>query len=485
MIPIPTSERMWCHHRLSSPGRQNGAALIVMLLILVIGAAAFFTNKLARRNNANLKIQHQAEVLAEAKRALLGYALTHYDSNPGEYGYLPCPDLDTSGPISEGEAHSFACGGQYTTVIGRFPWKTLGLEPATLAGGECIWYAVSGTHKDATGAKPEMLNSDTNGLLQVFAADGTTAIAGTIPDERAVAVLIAPGPTLSGQARTPLGVGVDQCAGNYAPVNYLDNDNGIDNAALSSLPDTIDQFITRGNDSNVNDQVLFITGDEIEQHLARRSDTQTNLEALAQTVAECIADYGKKNPGGASDLRLPWPAPVDFSDYRSAAEYDDSALGVLSGRVPDVIDDSNTQTLNAITNVITGCSTVDVPGWTAEMATLWANWKDHLFLAVADAFKPDAATPTSCGTCLSVNGANTYAAVVMLSGARLTALSQLRNAPPMDADTKSNISNYVEGRNASNHPNLAGDGDYESAAATTTFNDILFCIDPSLSVSPC
>jgi hypothetical protein len=32
---------------------------------------------------------------------------------------------------------------------------------------------------------------------------------------------------------------------------------------------------------------------------------------------------------------------------------------------------------------------------------------------------------------------------------------------------------------------VAGTGDYESGAATATFNDILYCIDASLSVMAC
>lgn len=464
---------------------QRGAALILLLLILVVGAASLFTSRLAQRSSANLQIQQHARALADAKQALLGYALTYYDTNPGEFGFLPCPDINNGGPAAEGEEHAAACGAQYATAMGRLPWKTLGLTPATRDGGECIWYAVSGTHKNATGAKAEMLNTDTNGLLQVFAANGTTSLTGATPDSRAVAVLFAPGIALGGQSRTPLGFGVGQCGGNYTPTGYLDNANGIDNAALSGLADTIDPLIARGNDIAVNDQVLFITRDEIEQQLARRSDTQIRLQQLTQAVAECIADYGNTNPGGANDLRLPWPAPVNLADYRAAGNYDDSGLGILSGRVPDVVDDSNAQTLNPITNVVTGCNALTVPSWTAEMATLWAHWKDHLFVAVADGFKPDATTPTACGTCLSVNGAGNYAAVILFSGRRLAALNQLRDAPPVDTDTKSTIGNYLEDRNASNHPNLPGNGDYESATASANFNDVLYCIDPAMSVSPC
>ena len=84
-----------------------------------------------------------------------------------------------------------------------------------------------------------------------------------------------------------------------------------------------------------------------------------------------------------------------------------------------------------------------------------------------------------------MNGAGTWAAVVMFAGARLPALAQVRDEPPMDADTRSAIGNYLEGRNATNHPNAAGNADYQSGAASTTFNDVLFCIDPSLAVAAC
>ena len=55
----------------------------------------------------------------------------------------------------------------------------------------------------------------------------------------------------------------------------------------------------------------------------------------------------------------------------------------------------------------------------------------------------------------------------------------------MNADTRGTIANYLEGRNAANHPNAAGTGNYESGAATATFNDILYCIDANLSVTSC
>jgi hypothetical protein len=119
------------------------------------------------------------------------------------------------------------------------------------------------------------------------------------------------------------------------------------------------------------------------------------------------------------------------------------------------------------------------------MATLWQNWKDHIFYAVAADFRPDAPPVTACTSCLTVNGAGAWAAIVMFAGPRLAAPGQVRDEPPMDPDTRGAIANYLEGRNATNHPNITGTGDYQSAAASATFNDVLYCIDANLGVSPC
>jgi hypothetical protein len=217
----------------------------------------------------------------------------------------------------------------------------------------------------------------------------------------------------------------------------------------------------------------------------RRADVSAQLTALTSAVAKCIADYGKRNPGGAGDPRLPWPAPVDLVEYRTAAQYNDTPIGALSGRVPNVVNDSNSRTGNTSAGVLTACNAATVPEWTPTMATLWQHWKDHLFYAVAFDFRPDATPVVSCTTCLSVNGTGAWAAVLMFSGSRLATLNQTRDEPPMNTDTRSVIGNYLEGRNAGNHPNVAGNGDYQSAVASNSFNDILFCIDATLSVSPC
>lgn len=81
-----------------------------------------------------------------------------------------------------------------------------------------------------------------------------------------------------------------------------------------------------------------------------------------------------------------------------------------------------------------------------------------------------------------MNGAGQFAAIVFFSGERLSAYPQIRNAPPIDTDTKNQIANYLEGANAGNHLYSGGLADYESMPATTTFNDIAFCIDTAMEI---
>lgn len=462
--------------------RERGAALLIMLLLLIVGSAALFMNSIAGRTIASRQINDNSTVLADAKAALLAYAVTRYDLGQGA-GLLPCPDVGTGGGFSEGEAETTNCGAQYESMLGRLPWKTLGLQPARDEAGECLWYAVSGVHKDASLVRAEMLNTDSAGLFEVFAPDGVTPIAGIVPASRAVALIFAPGDALPGQARNNLGTGVEHCDGSYGASAYLDNDGTINNAVVSGAPDAIDRFI---NDGAVgNDQVLVITRDELAAAIEARNDLQSDLQNLLAAVAACVADYGLNNPGGPTDRRLPWPAPVNLTNYRSAALYNDTATGVLSGRLPDTVNDSNTQTANAIGRVLTDCNSAAVPGWTPAMVALWQDWKDHFFYAVAEDFRPDAAVPSACANCLTVNGGGPWSAIVIFSDHRLQALGQVRDEPPTDPDTRGAIGNYLEGRNATNHPLFAGVADYQSATAGPVFNDLLYCLDVNMGVSAC
>ena len=209
------------------------------------------------------------------------------------------------------------------------------------------------------------------------------------------------------------------------------------------------------------------------------------MRALGLAVALCVAEYARTNPGGSDDFRMPWPSPNALADYRPDGAYDDSGTFGLAGRLPDVVDDSSAATGNAIARVLTDCDTVAVPEWSPQMLARWRHWKDHFFYVIAEDFAPSAPVPTVCNACLTVNGAGAYAAVLLFADTRLDGLGQVRDAPPIDADTRDDVANYLEGANPGAFPLVGGSADLASQAASATFNDVLFCIDGALGVSEC
>jgi hypothetical protein len=222
---------------------QSGIALIIFLTILVLGTTAVLLSKL-NKNRTAFMLEDQAQTaraLAQAKDALLGHAMIYAETHDGQpQGYLPCPDHDGDGSAS-------ACGDDGHSVIGRLPWRTLGLPLLRDGSGECLWYAVSGGYKNNP---KQPLTSDTDGLFIVKNAKNET-IAGTTEAERAIAIIFAPGRPIGGQVRAATNGSMTECGStdindylNKAS-NYLDNFQGISNATGDK--DIID---------NTNDDIL-------------------------------------------------------------------------------------------------------------------------------------------------------------------------------------------------------------------------------------
>jgi hypothetical protein len=72
--------------------------------------------------------------------------------------------------------------------------------------------------------------------------------------------------------------------------------------------------------------------------------------------------------------------------------------------------------------------------------------------------------------------------VVIFAGDKLTNAAGQVTQPRSLATDKGSIANYLEGRNSSNYPNNSGNGNYQAAAASSTFNDIVYAIDSNLAV---
>ena len=110
---LPRSRPRWCvdivHHfaAMDVPARQRGIALLILLSIVGMGimfALVAGLNKSAG-DLTRARDQKTYAVLAQAKAALIAYAVT-YGDDPSHAnlipGYLPCPDLGP--PASEGVA---------------------------------------------------------------------------------------------------------------------------------------------------------------------------------------------------------------------------------------------------------------------------------------------------------------------------------------------------------------------------------------------
>ena len=272
----------------SEPSRsQRGAALIALVLVLALGSGLVTVGWLeAAARSAHTALRTEA-ALAAARDALIGYAASYPDQHSGRYGpgYLPCPDTSGNGspntPCSSG-------------LIGRLPWRRLGLHDPRDGAGERLWYALAGRFR-ANGYKHRPLNGETAAELVV---DGRSGVA---------AVILAPGPPLSFQDRGP---------GRSDPAQYLEGGNetagdstytsrGTPPARPASLHDRF------------NDRVTAISRDELMAAAGQRV-----LAAARKTLEEYR--NAPWNTGA-----MPWLAP-----WSEPAEGALPVPGVTAGRLP-------------------------------------------------------------------------------------------------------------------------------------------------------
>lgn len=356
--------------------KQHGAALLVMLVILVVGGIVFFVSSLNRSGLQNARNEANAIVLAQAKEALIGYAITYYDTHstptPQTFGFLPCPDPNGTAGMN-GEGSSETCGSKNVSTLGRLPWKTLGLPVLRDSNGDCLWYAVAGTYKNNPGT--DIMDWDTNGLFQVKASSSVT-LAGLTADSNAVAIVFSPGAPLSGQSqdRAPDG-SAPICGGNYTASNYLDSDPTIvaNNSSPSATANATSQFFASGATVNINDQVIFITKADIFNAIKKRNDFGTFIATLLSAATACLSTY-------------PAPVTINFDTLNETTVA--TAVGSLYvGRIPS--------------SALTSCTN----------GNLVKQWRDNLLYAVC-----------TSGNCLTGG----YSGVVIFAGEKNAPLGQQR-----------------------------------------------------------
>jgi hypothetical protein len=300
--------------------RQLGSALL--LILLVLGAAGSYLLVRSLHDLRSERGQITAQALAQAKEALLGFAASYADSHAGQVnGYLPLPDLGSSRnstivPAEGIAAANFAGNANGLSVLGRLPWRTLGLGPLRDGSGECLWYAVSGSFQDVRKSSP--MNWDTPGQFEPHAYAETPG--GISPDlpvhQRAVAVIFAPGAALDGQLRAALALdSVSACGGNYAARNYLDPFlalaglnpivnylEGVNNATANfslAHPKSLiaGPVLDARGQALVNDRLLGITPDELFRAIKLRRAFKTDIDTLLDDLELCLNALGPTDPG--------------------------------------------------------------------------------------------------------------------------------------------------------------------------------------------
>lgn len=465
---------------MKSNHHQNGIALLVLIAAMTILTAAVTASALKHLGGTQVTSDKRtASALAQAKEALIGYAITYSDTHNGQVaGYLPCPDIngrDLAGNPAEGVADP-SCGSQDISQIGRLPWKTLDLPPLRGGDDECLWYAVSGNYKN--NPKTGLMNWDANGQFQIYAADGASLL--TPPDNQAVAIVFSPGIASPGQNRAP-----DMaltCGGNYTAGNYLDTTGVFNNASVSGTARAISQFRIDNSTIRSSDHAIFITMKDIWNAMQRRRSFMATLDAMTRKTAECIASFGTKNKiNDLPDLNnksLPWAAQMTLANYADNTRYNDSD-GLLAGHVPYKVNTSRGQSGNMISSPYhllqaDGANCPVPKEWSNLYYPWWDNWKDHLFYAISKDFQPVNQAITNCESCLNLNGSGNYAAVVIFAGIKLAGQNRT---------DKSLASAYLEGRNAVNISTPNGHRNYQIEAVTRSFNDLVYCIKQDMSIA--
>lgn len=266
---------MGTHRRAGSRSSQHGAALLILVLIVLLATTYAVINRLSAQSLGGDRQISTSAALAQARDALIGFAVTYRDSHASEvFGFLPCPDADNNGQAD------LSCGVGSVSAAGRLPWQTLGLPALRDGDGECLWYAVSGTAKDTP--KIAAFNWDTAGQFIVQDALGTTTLVGASPHERPFAVVLAARGVIGSQTRAP--AGTTECGGSNTSTDYLEGLGAL------SAGNTIVRLSTADsvrNGSN-NDQGLWISSKDIFDRVKKRGDFKNDIDALINDLANYL-----------------------------------------------------------------------------------------------------------------------------------------------------------------------------------------------------
>ncbi|HJW27058.1 MAG TPA: hypothetical protein VJ576_19360 [Rhodocyclaceae bacterium] len=406
---------------------QGGNALLVALLVLSVGGAYFALGGLSGIRERLQRDEQTQAVLAQAKEALIGFAATYREQHPAPgpvynevFGFLPCPDTNNDG-VAEA-----SCDDTDVSVIGRLPWRTLGLPPLRDSAGECLWYAVSGRVKNGSNPKTAAMNWDTIGQFLLQDAAGNL-LAGASAHDRPLAVVIAPGAAIGAQVRPS--AGASECGGSNVVSAYLDGADpiyaGVVPAANadSTLAVATDDSIRAGTN---NDRAQWLNADDVFRRVRARRAFADDVNGILDEFKLCLDRVA--NPPTAS----------------GAKGFDGVFDWVTSA---------------------TNCAPYDSPG--SPKRQFLEHWRNNFLYT-----KPATAPTFNGGPCT---------AVLLFGGARVA--GQSRGTPAEIATA----ANYLEGANAAAFPDGTGYVAAQPSAfnAASPGTDLIRCITgyPAGSIS--
>ena len=463
---------------------DRGFALIALLALLAAGVLYFVVTSLSPQVLDAYRTRKTEKSLSEARDALLGYAVKYRDvvDPTAVYGYLPLPDLGYNPNLTSdyNRNNNVGCAGEGCdaaqvrpagsvaanyTVVGRFPWRLMGTEPIKDGYGECLWYAVSGSHKRTQPISP--MNWDTLGQLDVVVANSTNSLGSVLASvhDRPVAIIFSPGPPLPGQNRAPDGNNdVTQCEGNYDVAQYLGPDavgglNGVTNyfggSTNNASADTsgaakalsTQGAILKRTDNTLwpnacpsgtnctlvaNDKGLALTADTLFGALRKSSQFQLNINSMLGLMVSCLRDQIAAGSSFVPDPITGYTPPIDKSAGR-----------IRSGDT---------------------CFNNTPPGY-------FTHWRDMFFVA-----KPSVGNFTVTVDTVPQN----CAGVLIFAGQRGAGQSR---ANPAEQST---LANYLEGINLTSFTmpgaGFAGQGLFGNVSATQSAQqDIVRCIPNTAS----
>ncbi|MCC6212185.1 MAG: hypothetical protein IT513_14200 [Burkholderiales bacterium] len=312
--------------------RQRGAALLIMVTIISLGATWYLVSRLNTESGlagAAAKARN-TKVLNQAKAALIGYVASQAAiAGENRPGALPCP-------VAPGNFNDAANDGIVSypctlPIVGRFPWKTMGLEKLVDVSGEPLWYAVASGWAGAG----TVINSDcTSASSGMACATGRLTVDGATSD--VIALIIAPGPRLNVSASTNCTAWnqARSTTGSPDARNYLECQNATWPADAS--------FASTGPGGSFNDQVVTITVTElmpaIEAAIAKRIALEIVPE-LNRVYKPSVWGFSGADPAlapGYADGKplYPWAAPFANPGPGAGTSSYAGAAGTYQGLLP-------------------------------------------------------------------------------------------------------------------------------------------------------